>query len=130
MRKTGKKKAPVQLKDVVLRSIADKKGKNVVCLNMTRISGSMCDYFVICEGDSSVQVGTIAKAIEEEVKKATGENAYHREGYENAEWILIDYVDIVIHIFQPHVRGFYNLESLWADAESEEIAIEREYKHV
>ena len=130
MQKTGKKRTPVQLKEAVLRSIADKKGKNVVCLNMTGISASMCDYFVICEGDSSVQVETIAKTIEAEVYKATGEKAYHREGYENAEWILIDYVDIVIHIFQPHVRGFYNLESLWADAEAEEIAVEREYKHV
>jgi ribosome-associated protein len=130
MRKKGKSSNPVQLKDVVLRSIADKKGKNVVCLNMTGITGSICDYFVICEGDSSVQVATIAKAVEKGIEEATGERAYHKEGYENAEWILLDYVDIVVHVFQPNVRVFYNLESLWADAESEDIANEREFKHV
>jgi ribosome-associated protein len=130
MQKKGKTQNPVQLKDVALRSIADKKGKNVICLNMTRISNSISDYFVICEGDSSVQVETIAKAIEEEILKTTGEKVYHKEGYENAEWILLDFVDIVVHIFQPHVRSFYNLESLWADAETEEIEVEREYKHV
>jgi ribosome-associated protein len=130
MQKKGKTQNPVQLKDVVLRSIAGKKGKNVTCLNMTKISSSICDYFVICEGDSSVQVETIAKAVEDGIFEATGERVYHREGFRNAEWILLDYVDIVVHIFQPHVRKFYNLESLWADAETEEIAIEQEYKHV
>lgn len=130
MRKKGKSQNPVQLKDVVLRSIADKKGKNVVCLNMTKIAGSFCDYFVICEGDSSIQVGTIAKAIEQGIEEATGEHAYHREGFANAEWILLDYVDIVVHVFQPHVRKFYNLEALWADADTEEITIEREYKQM
>ncbi len=130
MQKKGKTKNPVQLKDVVLRSIADKKGKNVICLNMTKVSSSLCDYFVICEGDSSTQVSTIAKAVEQGIKEATGENVYHSEGYGNAEWILLDYVDIVVHVFQPHTRKFYNLESLWADAETEEIETEREYKHV
>lgn len=130
MQKTGKTKNPVQLKDVVLRNIADKKGKNIVCLNLTKVESSICDYFIICEGDSSVQVEAIAKAVEEGVFEATGEHVYHEEGYENAEWILLDYVDIVVHIFQPHVRSFYNLESLWADAINEEIVVEREYKHV
>jgi len=130
MQKKGKSQNPVQLKDAALRSIADKKGKNIVCLNMTRISNSISDYFVICEGDSSVQVETIAKAVEEEIFKATGDKVYHKEGYENAEWILLDFVDIVVHVFQPHVRSFYNLEALWADAETEEIEEKREYKHV
>ncbi|MGP8215042.1 MAG: ribosome silencing factor [Bacteroidia bacterium] len=130
MQKTGKTQNPAQLKDVALRNIADKKGKNVICLNMTGISSSICDYFIICEGDSSVQVETIAKAVERGIWEATGEHAYHREGFANAEWILLDYVDIVVHVFQPHVRSFYNLESLWADAETEEIVTEREFKHV
>jgi ribosome-associated protein len=130
MQKKGKSQNPVQLKDAALRGIADKKGKNIVCLNMTRISNSISDYFVICEGDSSVQVETIAKAVEEEIFKATGDKVYHKEGYANAEWILLDFVDIVVHVFQPHVRSFYNLEALWADAETEEIEEKREYKHV
>jgi len=130
MQKKGKTQTPVRLKDVALRSIADKKGKNVICLNMTKVTNSMCDYFVICEGDSSVQVGAIAKAVEQGIFEATGEHVYHSEGFANAEWILLDYVDIVVHIFQPDIRKFYNLESLWADAETEEIAVEREFKHV
>lgn len=130
MHKTGKKKYPVQLKDAIIKGIADKKGKNIVCLNMSNIAESLCDYFVICEGDSSVQVDTIARSVEEEVFKATGEEVYHHEGYENAEWILLDYVDVIVHIFQPQVRSFYNLESLWADAVNEEIILEKGYKHV
>jgi ribosome-associated protein len=129
MQKTGKKQSPVQLKDAIIQGIADKKGKNIVCLNMSKITGTICDYFVICEGDSSVQVDTIARSVEEVVFKTTGEDPFHKEGYENSEWILLDYVDVIVHIFQPQVRSFYNLESLWADAESEEIILEQAYKH-
>lgn len=130
MQKTGKKQSPVQLKDAIIQGIADKKGKNIVCLNMSKVAESICDYFVICEGDSSIQVDTIARSVEETVFKATGEDVFHKEGYENGEWIVLDYVDVVVHIFQPQVRSFYNLESLWADAESEEIIAEQVYKQV
>lgn len=130
MQKSAKKQSPLKLKDAVIRGITDKKGKNLVCLNMTKVSGTVCDYFVICEGDSSVQVDAIARSVEEEVEKTTGEKVYHSEGYENSEWVLLDYVDIVVHIFQPQVRSFYNLEALWDDAEHEEILIEQAYKHV
>lgn len=123
MLKTGKKQNPVQLKDAIIQGIVDKKGKNIVCLDMSRVSGSVCDYFVICEGDSAIQVGTIARSVEESVSDATNEQVYHHEGYENAEWILLDYVDVVVHIFQPEFRKFYNLESLWADAEKEEVTL-------
>lgn len=130
MQKTGKKQSPVQLKDAIIQGIADKKGKNIVCLNMSKVAESICDYFVICEGDSSIQVDTIARSVEETVFKVTGEDVFHKEGYENGEWIVLDYVDVVVHIFQPQVRSFYNLESLWADAESEEIIAEQVYKQV
>ena len=110
--------------------MADKKGKNIVCLNMAKVSNNICDFFVICEGDSSVQVTTIAKAVEEAAYKLTGEHAYHSKGYQNAEWILQDYVDVVVHIFQPQVRSFYNLEELWGDAELEEVMIEPKYKRM
>jgi ribosome-associated protein len=130
MHKTGKKISPVQLKDAVVRSMADTKAKNIVCLNMEKVKNNICDFFVICEGTSSVQVNAIAKAVEEEVYKLTGKYAYHSEGYQNAEWILQDYVDVVVHIFQPHIRSFYNLEGLWGDAELEEIMIEPEYKRM
>ncbi|HTB31250.1 MAG TPA: ribosome silencing factor [Bacteroidia bacterium] len=130
MHKTGGKINPVQLKDAVIRSMADKNAKNIVCLNMEKVENNICDYFVICEGTSSVQVNAIAEAVEEEVYKLTGQYAYHSEGQKNAEWILQDYVDVVVHIFQPDVRTFYNLEGLWGDAELEEIMIEKEYKRM
>jgi len=130
MQKTGKKQNPVQLKDAVIQGITDKKGKNIVCLNMSKIAASVCDYFVICEGDSSIQVDTIARSVEEKVYTNTGENVFHKEGYENSEWIVLDYVDVVVHIFQPQVRSFYNLESLWADAAIEEITTEQAFKQV
>jgi ribosome-associated protein len=130
MHKTGKKITPAQLKDAVVRSMADKKGQNIVCLNMVNVKNNICDFFVICEGTSSVQVNAIAKGVEEEVYKLTGEYAYHSEGYENAEWILLDYVDVVVHIFQPQARSFYNLEELWGDAEVEEVMVEQQYKRM
>lgn len=130
MHKTGNKITPAQLKDVIVNSMADKKAKNIVCLNMEKVTNSICDFFVICEGASSVQVDAIARTVEEGVYNLTGEHAYHREGYENAEWILQDYIDVVVHIFQPQVRLFYNLEELWGDAELEEVLIEPEYKRM
>jgi len=130
MQKKVKKISPAQLKDAIVNSMADKKAKNIVCLNMGKIPNSICDFFVICEGTSSVQVSAIAKAVEEEVYKLTGEHAYHSEGFGNAEWILEDYVDVVVHIFQPQVRIFYNLEELWGDAELEEVMPEPEYKRM
>jgi ribosome-associated protein len=130
MQKTGKKLTPVQLKNAIVRGMADKKANNIVCLNMENVDNSICDFFVICEGTSSTQVHTIAEAVEEAVYELTGENAYHKEGYENAEWILQDYADVVVHIFQPPVRLFYNLEGLWGDAELQEVMIEPEYKRL
>lgn len=124
MLKARKERKPIQLKEAIIQGIADKKGKNIVCLNMIKVSGSICDYFVICEGDSSIQVNTIARSVEETVLKTKGEQVYHHEGYKNGEWILLDYVDVVVHIFQPSYRKFYNLEGLWADAQSEEITID------
>jgi ribosome-associated protein len=119
--KISKKINPVQLKDAVISSMADKKGKNIVCLNMEKVSNNLCDFFIICEGTSSKQVDTIAKSVEEGVYKMTGQHAYHAEGYDNAEWILLDFVDVVVHVFQPEVRSFYNLEGLWGDAEKLKI---------
>lgn len=130
MQKKGNNITSVQLKEAIVTSIADKKGKKIACLNMEKLPNSICDFFVICEGTSSVQVSAIARAVEEEVYKLTGQHAYHSEGYENAEWILQDYIDVVVHIFQPQVRTFYNLEELWGDAELEEVMPEPEYKRM
>lgn len=111
------------LADLVIKGILEKKGKNIVCLDLKNVRSAVCDYFVICEGDSTTQVDAIAKSVEFEVKKALGESPYHAEGYENAEWILIDYVNVVVHVFQKQIREFYNLEALWADAEIKDFDI-------
>ncbi|HTX88527.1 MAG TPA: ribosome silencing factor [Bacteroidales bacterium] len=112
-----KKKSPLEiLTEVILDAMTDKKAKDPVVLDFTRMNGSVCDKFIICHGTSRTQVEAIADGVIEEVKKKTGALPWHKEGTENAEWILIDYIDVVAHIFQENRRNFYNLEQLWADA--------------
>lgn len=104
------------LSSLIIKGIQDKKGKDIVQLDLSKIQNAICDSFIICHGTSRVQVEALADAIEHEVKKAVGINPSHREGFENAEWILLDYFSVVVHIFQEKIRGFYKLENLWADA--------------
>jgi ribosome-associated protein len=112
-----KKQSPFEiLTEVILDAMAEKKAKDQVILNFTQMNGSVCDEFIICHGTSRTQVEAIADGVIAEVKKKTGINPWHKEGTENAEWILIDYIDIVVHVFQENRRSFYNLEQLWADA--------------
>ncbi|HWY35722.1 MAG TPA: ribosome silencing factor [Nitrosopumilaceae archaeon] len=122
--KGGKKRVKVTTKeesssllDAIIEGMQEKKGKNISILNLKEIESRVCDYFVICDADSNTHVDAIAGSVEELVKGKTGEKPYHTEGYQNAEWILVDYINIVVHIFQRSVREFYNIESLWADAE-------------
>ena len=117
-----KKKEPREiLVDAVLAAMLNKKARNPVILDFTLINGTVCDTFVICHGTSRTQVEAIADNVIGEVKKSTGQNPWHKEGYENAEWILIDYIDVVVHVFQEDRRRFYNIEQLWADAEMTKI---------
>jgi len=102
--------------DQIVAGMSDKKAKNIVSLDMTKIPHAVCDYFVICHANSKTQVNAIYDGILEKVYKNCGVNPVHREGYENSEWILIDYFDVMAHIFLEETRSFYNLESLWADA--------------
>ena len=102
--------------EAVTGAMTDKIARNPVILDFTGMKGTVCDAFVICHGGSRTQVEAITDHIIEEVKRKTGLNPYHKEGFENAEWILIDYFDVVIHIFQEERRRFYNIEQLWADA--------------
>lgn len=111
------KKSPNEsLTAVILDAISDKKAKDPVILDLGKINGAVCDAFVICHGTSRTQVEAIADGVIGETRKKTGIHPWHKEGFENAEWILIDYIDIVVHIFQESRRTFYNLEQLWADA--------------
>lgn len=118
------KDATQLLADAVVEGILEIKGKNISVMNLQSIHNRVCDYFIICQADSNTQVNAIAESIQETVKKTTGDRPYRSEGFENSEWILIDYVTVVVHIFQSHIRNFYNLESLWADAETTEIAFD------
>jgi ribosome-associated protein len=112
-----KKKEPRDiLIDSAVTAMTGTKARNPVILDFTGMKGTVCDAFVICHGSSRTQVEAIADHVIEEVKKQTGQNPWHKEGFENAEWILIDYSDVVIHIFQEERRRFYNIEQLWADA--------------
>ncbi|MCG9911567.1 MAG: ribosome silencing factor [Flavobacteriales bacterium] len=110
--------------EFAIHGIREKKGKEIHLLDLSDIPTAVCKYFLICNGDSTTQVQALADSIIEEVRKATGEKPWHTEGYDNKEWILIDYADLVVHVFLPEVRDFYGLEDLWADAKSELISEE------
>ena len=108
--------ATEELLDKIIKGIQDKKGKEIITLNISKIENSICDYFVICHGTSSTHVDAIIDSIEQKVKKELNEKPYHKEGLDNLTWVLIDYASIIIHVFQKDYRDFYNLEDLWADA--------------
>lgn len=105
------------ISELAIKGIQEKKGYDIVCLDLRKIPNAVCDYFVICHGNSTTQVSAIADSVDDEIKKITGQNPWRMEGFTNAEWILIDYIDVVVHIFQQQTREFYKLEELWADAE-------------
>lgn len=107
--------------DYIIQGIQEKKGKQIVSLNLSAIENCMSNYFVICHGTSKPHVQAIAESIEDMVRISTGDKPLNKEGVENAEWILIDYFDVVVHVFQEDVRNFYKLEDLWADAETQYI---------
>ena len=107
--------------DFVVHGILEKKGLRLVKIDMSSIPNSVARHFVICHGTSKTHVDAIADSVIETVKKNLGEDPWHKEGFENSEWILIDYADVVVHIFQETTRQFYKLEELWADAEFQYI---------
>jgi ribosome-associated protein len=111
-----KKSDSEKLTDLIIKGITDKKAKDIVILDLQEIDNAIADFFIICHGTSRTQVEAIADAAIETTLKKIKSKPWHREGYENAEWILLDYVDVVVHIFQQEVREFYQLEKLWADA--------------
>ncbi|MDT8400108.1 MAG: ribosome silencing factor [Bacteroidales bacterium] len=107
--------------DNIVKGIFEKKGERVLLLDFRSLENSVCDYFIICHGNSVTQVDSITESVELHVKKNTGEYPHHIEGKENCLWVLLDYGDVVVHIFQEEYRNFYNLEALWADALIEEV---------
>ena len=110
------------LNDIVIDSILDKKGEEVVKLDLTSLPEAVTDYFIICHADSTTQVRAIGNHIVEKVFEQTGRKPISKEGFENAEWILIDYLNTVVHVFYKEKRYFYQLEDLWHDAELLKVA--------
>ena len=100
----------------VVRGIFEKKGQNVLKLDLQKLENRITDYFIICHAKSVTQVDSISYSVEDTVRKETGEKPLHREGLENCFWVLIDYGNVVVHVFLEEYRNFYSLESLWADA--------------
>jgi len=110
-----------ELINTIIKGIEEKKGEEIKVLDLRKQQGAISDYFVICQANSNVQVAAVADSVQEFVFKKTGEKIYHHEGYDNANWILLDYFNVIVHVFQPQFREFYNLEELWADAEIVEV---------
>lgn len=105
----------------IAHAIHEKKGENIVSLDLRRIPEAVSDFFIVCEASSQVQVKAIADFVEDHVKSQLGESPYRHEGRQTAHWILIDYVNIVVHVMQSETRKFYKLEEMWSDGESEEL---------
>ncbi len=104
----------------IIHAIQEKKGENIISLDLRKIPEAVADFFIICEASNTIQVKAIADFVEEHIKKTVKETPYHHEGFQNAQWILIDYVNVVVHVMQTETRKFYKLEEMWSDAASEE----------
>jgi len=116
MPRKKKKDAQELLVEAISEALLEKKARDPLMLDFKGTGHSVCDAFVIAHGNSRTQAESLADEVVHRVKKQTGLNPWHKEGAENAEWILIDYIDIVVHIFQETQRKFFNLEKLWGDA--------------
>ncbi len=102
----------------IIAGIEDVKGQNITILDLREIENTVCDYFIICDGTSNTQVNAIVNSIQKKVSKELKDKPWHIEGAENAEWVLIDYVNVVVHVFQKQTRAYYDIESLWGDAKT------------
>lgn len=117
-----KDKIPVdQLITTIIGGIEEVKGKEITILDLREIENTVCDYFIICEGSSNTQVNAIVNSIQKQVSKSLKDKPWHIEGTDNAEWVLMDYVNVVVHVFQKHIREYYDIEGLWGDAKTTQI---------
>ena len=120
----AKAKQNLNLKDAIVEAIKQKKGHDIVVIDLTGTEQAIADYYIICHGNSSSQVDALADHVERFARTETVEHPLHIEGQQNAQWVLVDYGDIVVHIFQEEIRHFYNIEDLLADAKKEVIESE------
>jgi|TARA_B100000678_G_C18047951_1_gene437436 ribosome-associated protein len=114
-KKTVGRKSDVLVK-AIIDSIKQHKGKEVVSLDLRKIETAVCDFFIICHGTSNTHIASIAENVRKEISKQMKEKPWHTEGEANKEWVLMDYFNVVVHIFNKEKRDFYKLENLWADA--------------
>ena len=105
----------------ITEGIQDKKGKNIVIADLSKIGDTICNYHVICQGNSPSQVTAIVESVKEFTRKGANSKPFAIDGLRNAEWVAMDYSDILVHVFLPETRDFYNLENLWADAKLTQI---------
>jgi len=110
-----------ELISVIIKGIDDVKGDDIQLLDLRELENTVCDYFIICSGNSNTQVNAITGSIQKLVSKELKDKPWHIEGQNNSEWILMDYVNVVVHVFQKQIRDFYDIESLWGDAKITEI---------
>lgn len=123
-RKSGKKRATQNPAHVLaahaVDAVLDKKAHDVSVMDMRKVSG-VADFFVLCTGDSELQIRAVAEAVQDRIREQCGERPWHVEGNDHYKWVLVDYVDVVVHVFSEEKRGFYNLERLWGDAPIEQV---------
>ncbi|UBM60243.1 ribosome silencing factor [Marinilongibacter aquaticus] len=115
--KKEKQLSSSQLSEYIVEGMHEKKANQVILMDLRKVKNTITDYFVICSGNSDTQIDAIARSVEEVVYKKTNQNPWNTEGRQNKEWVLLDYVDVVVHIFISQKRAFYDIESLWGDAE-------------
>lgn len=122
MAKKRKTSPAEKLTKAIVHGMQEKKAQDIVIMDLREVKNAVADFFVICSGTSDKQLAAIADSVEEEVSKELGEDPWHREGRQNKEWMLIDYINVVTHIFRKDKRNFFALEKLWGDAEITEVA--------
>ena len=105
------------VKKFVVEGLQEIKGQNITVLDLREIENAVTDFFIIAEGNSNTQVNSLADSVHKVVRENVGDKPWHIEGRDNSEWVLMDYVTVVVHVFQKGIREFYDLESLWGDAE-------------
>ena len=118
----NKKEREIQLVEEIILGIENVKGENIHKMDLRELDNTPCDFFIVCSGNSNTQVSAIVSSVQKTVSKALHEKPFHTEGLDNAEWVLIDYVSVVVHVFQNQIRNYYNIEELWGDAKSTQIA--------
>lgn len=121
----GKKKKLLSddlLVDIIIEAIKEKKGQQILKIDLRKLKNTICDYFIICQGESNTQVSALADNIEKQTYLKSNTNPHHIEGRENSQWILLDYFGVIVHVFQKEYRTFYKLEDLWSDGKLEFIS--------